>query len=221
MSEFNSKLETLASLHRKKIKRVFIFIGICDNLHSDLKRTTDNQNERFYRVNEEDEVIGWVRRRVAHRSRQIIHRGVWVLVFNDRKELFLQKRSRTKDRDPGLWSISVGGHVTYGQSYEEAATRESKEELGLVAPVTFVKKIMISSPEETEIDAIFTATHNGPFRLNTLEIEAGAFYHLEDIESQVAHQILPMSTYPMLVLKVLYGIFREWPASRTLLRKVF
>ena len=43
----------------------------------------------------------------------------------------MQKRSRLKDKCPGLWDSSAAGHVDSGEDYAACATRELAEELGL------------------------------------------------------------------------------------------
>jgi len=60
-----------------------------------------------------------------------IHRIVWVLVEDAKGRILLQKRPETMELHPGKWDNSVGGHVDAGETYEQAALRESNEELGL------------------------------------------------------------------------------------------
>src|SRR5882724_4390992 len=86
--------------------------------------------EIFDVVNERDEVIGQNLRREVHRL-GLRHRAVHVLVFNRRGELFLQKRSMTKDTFPGAWDSSASGHVDSGEDYDACAIRELREEIGL------------------------------------------------------------------------------------------
>ena len=86
--------------------------------------------EIFDVVNDRDEVIGSAPRNEVHRL-GLMHRATHVLVFNSRGELFLQKRSQKKDRQPGLWDSSASGHVDKGETYDACAARELKEELGL------------------------------------------------------------------------------------------
>ena len=76
-------------------------------------KISDNQNEIFDVVDENDKVIGQARRGEAHRNKKLIHRSVGVLVFNKKGELFLQQRSATKDTDPLKWTISASGHVSH------------------------------------------------------------------------------------------------------------
>ena len=86
--------------------------------------------EIFDVVNERDEVVGQNTRREVHRL-GLKHRAVHVLVFNSRGETFLQKRSMTKDREPGKWDSSSSGHVDSGEDYDACAVRELREEIGL------------------------------------------------------------------------------------------
>ena len=58
--------------------------------------------EIFDVVNERDEVVGRAPRSEVH-AHGLLHRAVHVLIFNARGELFLQKRSKTKDREPSRW----------------------------------------------------------------------------------------------------------------------
>jgi 8-oxo-dGTP pyrophosphatase MutT (NUDIX family) len=86
--------------------------------------------EIFDVVNERDEVIGQQPRGVVHRL-GLLHRAVHVLVFNAAGQVFLQKRSMTKDRQPGLWDSSASGHVDAREDYDACAVRELHEEIGL------------------------------------------------------------------------------------------
>jgi isopentenyldiphosphate isomerase len=86
--------------------------------------------EIFDVVNDRDEVIDHKPRSEVHRL-GLLHRAVHVLVFNARGETFLQKRSMTKDREPGKWDSSTSGHLDSGEDYDVCAVRELREELGL------------------------------------------------------------------------------------------
>lgn len=81
-------------------------------------------------VNEKDEVIGQDTRENIHKN-GLLHREVSAWVFNSRGKVILQKRSMNKKSHPGLWSLSVSGHVESGDSYIISVIRELKEELGL------------------------------------------------------------------------------------------
>jgi|SRR5579859_366121 len=132
----------------------------------------DNQSELFYLVDELDNVLGSVTRREAHADPKKIHRGVFIIVKNPEKQILFQKRSQYKDTHPGFWNLSSSGHVTFGQTYEDAASREMLEEIGLSAPLQFVDKFFISESNEAEIDAVFEAQVENPnFQLDPTEVD--------------------------------------------------
>jgi HAD superfamily hydrolase (TIGR01509 family) len=56
---------------------------------------------------------------------------VHLLVFDAEGRLLVQRRIDTKSSWPGMWDISMGGHVQAGESSADAAEREAQEELGI------------------------------------------------------------------------------------------
>ena len=58
------------------------------------------------------------------------HRTVHIWIINSNNEILVQKRNLKKGTYPGLWAISVAGHVRSGETSIEAALRELKEEIG-------------------------------------------------------------------------------------------
>ena len=59
------------------------------------------------------------------------HRAVHIWLYSSQGNLVLQKRSDSKDTFPGRWDVSVGGHVTSGDTVMQTALKEVEEELGL------------------------------------------------------------------------------------------
>lgn len=139
-----------------------------------------SDEEQFYVVDEDDNVLGHASRSECH-SKGLIHRSVHVIVVNDKGEVFLQKRSMKKDLYPGYYTCSATGHVEYGESYEEAARRELMEELGIEASLKKICKFRCFSDIEREITALFVCSHNGPFRLNSDEVSGGEFVSSDGI----------------------------------------
>jgi isopentenyl-diphosphate delta-isomerase len=133
--------------------------------------------EIFDVVNERDEVIDRKPRREVH-ARGLLHRAVHVLVFNARGQVFLQKRSMSKDTSPGLWDSSASGHLDSGEDYDYCAIRELREEIGLAAERTPERLFKIAAGAETghEFVWVYRLENEGPFTLHPDEIERGEWF---------------------------------------------
>ncbi|MDA9339575.1 NUDIX domain-containing protein [Polaribacter sp.] len=59
------------------------------------------------------------------------HATVHIWLFTASAKILLQKRALTKKVFPGLWDISVAGHIGAGEGVLTAAKREVFEEIGL------------------------------------------------------------------------------------------
>ena len=140
-------------------------------------------------VNEHDEIIGREPRSVVH-ARGLRHRAVHVLVFNAAGQLFLQKRSMTKDNEPGLWDSSCSGHVDSGESYAVAAERELMEEIDLLVdePMEELFKIEASAGTGWEFAVIYRTESEGPFTLCPEEIDEGRWFTPEEIDNALANE---------------------------------
>jgi 16S rRNA (adenine1518-N6/adenine1519-N6)-dimethyltransferase len=144
--------------------------------------TSDGREEIFDVVNERDEVVDRQPRRDVHRL-GLKHRAVHVLLFNARGQLFLQKRSATKDRQPGRWDSSASGHVDAGEHYDATAVRELGEELGLTPapPLTPLFRINACAETDQEFVRVYRGDAEGPFTLNPDEIERGGWFAPEEL----------------------------------------
>lgn len=142
--------------------------------------------ERFPRVDEQGQVIGEVTRSQAHGDPSQIHPVVHCLVTNRAGELLLQLRSQDKDVQPGRWDTSVGGHVSLGETIEQALHRELGEEIGLdaqAAELEFLYRYLNRSDIETELVHTYGCVHEGPFVRQVCEIDELRFWQPREIEA--------------------------------------
>jgi isopentenyl-diphosphate delta-isomerase type 1 len=133
--------------------------------------------ESFDVVDEFDNVICTRTRKDVHQH-GLKHRAVHILVFNTSRELFLQKRSMSKDCFPGTWDSSAAGHLDPGESYDQCAVRELREELSLSLPCPPSPLFKINACDETgqEFVWVYRCEAEGPFQLHPDEIERGDWF---------------------------------------------
>jgi isopentenyldiphosphate isomerase len=138
--------------------------------------------EIFDVVNERDEVIGQQPRSEVHRL-GLMHRAVHVLVSNAAGQVFLQKRSMTKDRQPGLWDSSASGHVDAGEDYDACALRELGEEIGLHLSTAPERLFKLAAGADTDQEHVwvYRCEAEGPFRLHPEEIERGGWFAAAEV----------------------------------------
>jgi isopentenyldiphosphate isomerase len=144
-------------------------------------------DELFPIVDEEGNEISRALRSVCHNGKsKLLHPVVHMHLLNDRGEFFLQKRAMTKDLLPGYWDTSVGGHMSPGESPEEALKRETLEELGLKEFICkFIKKYIWESPREKELVYSFKGISENYPLINKDEIDDGRFWSIEEIRKNL------------------------------------
>lgn len=148
----------------------------------------DPASELLEHVDDEDRAIGPIPRGRAHKE-GLRHRAVHVVVHNCHGRILLQRRAAGKDY-PGMWDTSVGGHVGAGESYQEAALRECKEEIGIhvramdLGPVG--KHLFDELPTDVEWVETFELEHEGPFHPDPKEVEQVRWFTADEIEALVA-----------------------------------
>ena len=132
-------------------------------------------------VDEQNNVVG-AAPRWEMRARRLLHRSTYILVFNSRGELFVHKRTRTKDACPGYYDPVAGGVVLAGESYEESAARELTEELGIRDVALAPLFDFYYADERAHVwGRAFSCVYDGELVLQEEEIESGAFMATDDV----------------------------------------
>ena len=120
-----------------------------------------------------------------------LHPVVHLHILDREGRLYLQKRSMNKHLLPDYWDTAVGGHVSYGETAQEALYREASEELGLTA---FNPVFIVAYPFETGRDyeqVITYATVGHPqLHPDNAEVSEGRWWTFEEIEKALGEGII-------------------------------
>lgn len=148
-------------------------------------------DEIFDVVDRGDRVIGSLSRSEIH-ARGLLHRAVHLWLRNPKGEILLQRRSLSKDREPGKWTSSVSGHVNAGEEYDAAMQREIPEEIGVTAQSCANLKRIGYFPACRETDQefvwLYQAHHAGPFQADPSEVAALEWFDPEKLSRLIEAQ---------------------------------
>ena len=138
-------------------------------------------------VDENDNVVTVKTRGEIH-ARGLMHRAVHILVFNSDGELFLQKRSLSKDEQPGKWDSSAAGHLDSGEDYDNCAKREIAEELGIQVDQSLEQLFKLPATLLTgnEHCMVYRYAYDGPMVLHPEEIDDGRWISPAAMDQRVA-----------------------------------
>ncbi len=142
--------------------------------------------ELFNILDETGKEIGQASREECHNYSFLLHGVVHVLVLNNSGDVLIQKRSITKEIQPGKWDTSVGGHINCYETLEEALNRETEEELGIRDAVfeKLYNYIMVSDVER-EFVTTFRCFWDGSISFQKSEIDEVRFFSPDEVESHL------------------------------------
>jgi isopentenyl-diphosphate delta-isomerase len=132
-------------------------------------------------VDENDHVVRQATRREVRQGR-LRHRSVYIFVFNPNGQLFVHRRTETKDIFPGYWDVAVGGVLGAGETYDHGAQREFAEELGITG-VVLRRLFPLRYDDETNhvCGMVYSCTVDCPVRLQAAEIAEGEWLDLATV----------------------------------------
>jgi 8-oxo-dGTP pyrophosphatase MutT (NUDIX family) len=143
-------------------------------------------------VDLQNRAIGKATRREV-RSLNLLHRGVGILCRNSSGQVYVHRRTETKDVFPGLYDMFVGGVVASGESYDAAAKREILEELGIAGPAPdCLFDHLYQGPKNRSWIRVYRVLWDGPIVHQTEEVAWGAWLPESALEAWVReHPIVP------------------------------
>jgi isopentenyldiphosphate isomerase len=137
-------------------------------------------------VSEDDVVLRQVTRREM-RAQNLLHRTIAVSCSNARGEIYVHRRTRTKDLFPGMYDMFVGGVVQAGESYAVCAEREIGEELGIVGPKPeWLLKHRYKDAQTESFTGLFRVQWDGLIRHQESEVEWGAYLAPAELRAKLS-----------------------------------
>lgn len=94
-------------------------------------------------VDEKNCLTGKVEDKEIIHKKGLWHREVAAWIMNDKGEILIQKRAKTKKQNPNKWGLAAG-HIDAGENIEDGMHREILEEIGVdiqnFSKIKFVKE---------------------------------------------------------------------------------
>ena len=128
----------------------------------------------------------------------LFHSTVHVWIFTDEGNILIQKRSKKKELNPGVWDVSVAGHIKFNENIKKAAKRETLEETGININTKDLLKIGVYRSiniHPTAIDKEFFHTYILKIDKNSIdldyknnEVDDLKFISIEEMESLIKEE---------------------------------
>ncbi len=145
-------------------------------------------------TDEKGNALGASRTRGEIHAKGLWHREVHIWIYDSRGDVLLQKRSMQKDTWPGKWDVATAGHVSAGETPEQAALKEMREEIGIGARFGDIRQVMVckasTSPKPDYYNNKFEYVYL--FKLNKLpknlqkeEVDSVKFVPLPKFEEEL------------------------------------
>jgi isopentenyl-diphosphate delta-isomerase len=140
-------------------------------------------------VDEQDNPLGFLEKMEAHRQ-GVLHRAFSVFIFNDNKELLIQKRAINKYHNGGVWSNTCCSHPLPGEDVANAAARRLMEEMGfsttLKKAFDFIYLASFSNGlTEHEFDHVYTGKYDGKVSPDNSEVDDYCYMSLGRLEKEM------------------------------------
>ena len=143
-------------------------------------------------VDENDNEIGRETREKCHLGKGKMHRAIAVFLFYNKNLMLIQQRSQKKLLWPGYWDCSVATHVYPNETYEDAAKRGLKLELGISARVekilTFTYFAPFGNHAENEYCTLLTGRYDGVVTPNPREVSSFNYASLKELKKEMTQK---------------------------------
>lgn len=145
--------------------------------------------EQVILVDLQDNEIGQMPKLEAHQLAKL-HRAFSIFIFNEKNELLLQQRAKSKYHSALLWTNTCCSHPKPGEKTIDAAHRRLKEEMGfdceLEPKFHFIYNTDLDNELfENELDHVFTGQYDGEIKINLEEAHDLKWISMEELKVQI------------------------------------
>jgi isopentenyldiphosphate isomerase len=145
--------------------------------------TNNNNDEKVAWVDENEKLIKVIPRTLANSDPKYLHSEIAVIIYDERRRVLLQQRSKSKKVNPSVWAV-IAGHVTYGDSLDETVRKEVKEEMGIAIPTfTYTYREYVKMPNETHYCHWYLGKYEGgEINIDPIEVDDYAWVSEDALE---------------------------------------
>ncbi|WP_347841095.1 NUDIX domain-containing protein [uncultured Draconibacterium sp.] len=141
-------------------------------------------------VDENGKVTGQAPRSNVHDGSKLLHPVVHLHVLNKNGAILLQKRPQHKLIQPGKWDTAVGGHITAGETLEQALKKEAFEEIGLKYFSAKLQKVYKWESEvESELIYLFTTHNTKGIGIQSDEVDELKFWTKNQVAKNIGEDV--------------------------------
>ena len=140
-------------------------------------------------VDEQDSPLGTMEKIEVH-EKALLHRAFSVFIFNDKKEMLLQKRAVRKYHSASLWTNACCSHPKPGEDTIAAAQKRLQEEMGFTIGLQKAFEFIYKAPFENgltehEFDHVLIGSYSGEISPNPDEVSDYCFMRLPEIDQSI------------------------------------
>lgn len=140
-------------------------------------------------VDSQDAPVGIMEKLEAHKK-GALHRAYSIFLFNDNKELLLQKRAPHKYHSSNLWTNTCCSHPAPGEHLSASAQNRLIEEMGITTSLqplfSFTYKTEFSDGLiEHELDHILIGKFNASPLPNPAEVSDWRYANMDEISKEI------------------------------------
>lgn len=123
----------------------------------------------------------------------LCHKIVIIAGINNKNEILLQQRSKTKSSDSNKWDLTAAGHVLSGEESNYAISRELKEELNYEVDPENIKPI-ISFKKDCHIFDFFILKTNHlditKLKLQESEVQDVKLVNIDELNEMIKNNLV-------------------------------